>query len=243
MQKLSRIFCLLALVSACNETPTPTVAMSTPKKPGDAYPVRLATARHAPIDLAATAAQEEEIIREAVSLVPQQFQEQLRAKLKDPNTHFSSTSDPHMTELLQSLYTLRRDSAAEARRLESVKQAAHANAKVLLAISQTADPSAPVATVFRRRLLDPTDLIVLRSDATAIALAAALGALSSSREHIGDDLQSDVRIDVQKTGSAQVTAQLQKIWDQLQASKVQEVPGVGNARAHRMVLTPRNQAL
>lgn len=244
MSLRARILGAAVLLTACRDLKEPTSTAMPTKRPDNLHAVTTPAPSRQGIDLAASMAEEKQLIDQAVALLPLEYQEPFRQKLSDPNSHINATSDPRISDLLSRLYALRRDRRHEERRLASVKEASKHSVPVLLALPDAAQPGAPVATVLRRRLHAPTDLIVLRSDATPEALATALSGLAGSRERVGDDLQTDViRIAVTSTGTRAPSVQIRQIWTKLQNAPRTQVAGVGSARALTMRLNPRRKSI
>jgi len=116
-------------------------AMPKAKDPSEGFQIARAVFRGTePVDMSPAAAEEERLINEALTFVPPEQRAQFRAQLA-AKYHIASTSNEQLSAIIEKIYELRDQRAAEQRRLASVAEAAHTNVKVMIALLDATDPT------------------------------------------------------------------------------------------------------
>jgi hypothetical protein len=109
------------------------------------------------------------------------------------------------------------------------------SAKILVAQLSTPLPDGAKAFILRRVNETPTNVIVVGSDADAIALGAAITTLRAARASEGDSLGADERIVIRSAAATGVGPKLQRALDheieRLGRAPTRQLAGVGTVRA------------
>lgn len=144
--------------------------------------------------------------------------------------------------MLGTYYSIRNQRMEAERVRNSAAAAKNQGTSVVVVLSNSQTSGAANAYLWRRKGVDPANVIVLTPDATPVDLGAAIIALKKSRIERGDDLIDDEKIVIASAEVAdpdgKTLGNLTRIVQSLRTAPFATVAGVGNVRATSVMVRP-----